>query len=518
MSAAAPRPGGRARPSPASACPTSGPVYQPVFDLRDGRVVGYEALVRGGPDSDLESPAELFAAARTEDLVAEFDAACREAAVRGFQINGSGPFALFLNAAAETLGDAAEQIPASKQTVVIEITEQALVANPDTLLHALTRFRTQGWGVAIDDVGADSRSLALMPLLYPDVIKLDLRRLQERAPGGHRADRRRGRVRERAPPGARARRGHRLRGAARRRARVRRPARPGLPARRARPAPRRLPEPGRKLRLTASGGDLAGDPPFSRVTNWKRPAIGSRELAERTAGLIMRQALALGETAVVLAAFPDEQHVGPEQADELRELAGSLAFVGALAAPPELADAGVRTGQLAPDDPLRGTWTVDRARPRPRRLLRRPRGRGRDLRARHLLRPRPGRGVGAADHGPAAPARSASSLITFESWLPCQASGELPGSSEQQPRARDPLRVGLADRVRDGRGRRRRGWRPPRSAPRSAASSSHASNGRERGTAWSASATASGCSWAPRRWRSTLSIVAFHCSGTSGSP
>jgi hypothetical protein len=32
--------------------------------------------------------------------------------------------------------------------------------------------------------------------------------------------------------------------------------------------------------------------------------------------------------------------------------------VGALGAPPELAEAGVRTGPLAPEDPLRGTWTV----------------------------------------------------------------------------------------------------------------------------------------------------------------
>ena len=46
------------------------------------------------------------------------------------------------------------------------------------LLRALTQFRTQGWGVALQNVGADSRSLALMSLLYPDVIKLDLRRLQ----------------------------------------------------------------------------------------------------------------------------------------------------------------------------------------------------------------------------------------------------------------------------------------------------------------------------------------------------
>jgi EAL domain-containing protein (putative c-di-GMP-specific phosphodiesterase class I) len=334
------------------------PVYQPVVDLRDGRVVGYEALVRGRPGSALESPAELFAAARAGNVVAEFDAACRAAAVRGFEFDGSGPFALFLNAAADTLGDAAEVVAPARHTIVIEITEQALVARPDVLLRALTQFRTQGWGVALENVGADSRSLALMSLLYPDIIKLDLRRLQQRSPEdvarivgavGAESERRQAVVLAEGIDSEEQMAAARAFGA-----QLGQGFLLGEPA----PLPATMPEPGRPLRLTSSGGDPGGDSPFLRVTNWKRPARGSRELAERTAGLILRHAAALGETAVVLAAYPDETHVSPGEAAELLELAGRLAFVGALGAPPELAEAGIRTGPLAADDTLRGTWTV----------------------------------------------------------------------------------------------------------------------------------------------------------------
>ena len=334
------------------------PVYQPVVDLRDGRVVGYEALVRGGPTSRHGSPAEMFALARTEDVVAEFDAACRAAAVRGFEHEGSGPFTLFLNAAADTLGDAAEVVAAARHTIVIEITEGALVARPDVLLRALTQFRSQGWGVALENVGADSRSLALMSLLYPDVIKLDLRRLQQRAPEdiarivgavGAESERRQAIVLVEGIDsedqlaaarafGAQLGQGFLL----------------GEPA----PLPSPMPEPGRPLRLTSSGGDPGGDSPYLRVTNWKRPARGSRDLAERTAQLILRQAAALGETAVVLASYPHESHLSASEASDLRELAGRLAFVGVLGAPPELGATGIRTGTLPPGDTLRGTWTV----------------------------------------------------------------------------------------------------------------------------------------------------------------
>ena len=71
-------------------------------------------------------------------------------------------------------------MPRASCSVVLEITERALAARPAELLRTVERVRELGWGVALDDVGADSMSLAFMPLLRPDVVKLDLRLVQER--------------------------------------------------------------------------------------------------------------------------------------------------------------------------------------------------------------------------------------------------------------------------------------------------------------------------------------------------
>lgn len=59
-----------------------------------------------------------------------------------------------------------------------EITERALTHNPAELLRAVRLMRACGCGIALDDVGAVSYSLALLPFLVPDVIKLDMSLVQ----------------------------------------------------------------------------------------------------------------------------------------------------------------------------------------------------------------------------------------------------------------------------------------------------------------------------------------------------
>ncbi|RBY74568.1 hypothetical protein DQ239_19400 [Blastococcus sp. TF02-09] len=164
-------------------------VFQPIVDLDSDCVVAYEALARG-PEGPLERPDAMFAAARAAGRLAELDEACRAAAFRGAVTHDLlAPTTVFVNVEPDVLDSApladllaiADTAPRELR-VVLEVTERALAARPAELLRTVERVRALGWGIALDDVGADPMSLSFMPLLRPDVVKLDLRLVQG-APG-----------------------------------------------------------------------------------------------------------------------------------------------------------------------------------------------------------------------------------------------------------------------------------------------------------------------------------------------
>jgi EAL domain-containing protein (putative c-di-GMP-specific phosphodiesterase class I) len=164
------------------------PVFQPVVDLDNRHVLGYEALARGPMGSALESPAALFGAAWRAGRVAELDWACRAAAFTGAVGGGLGPpLTLFVNAEPVSLGVAcpddlkeAIELGKARLRVVVEVTERAVAGDPARLLATVAQARGAGWGVALDDVGAAPASLAVLPFVRPDLIKLDMRLLRGR--------------------------------------------------------------------------------------------------------------------------------------------------------------------------------------------------------------------------------------------------------------------------------------------------------------------------------------------------
>ena len=157
-------------------------VFQPIVDLASGETVGYESLVRGPERSSLASAGSLIAAAYRLGRVVEFDWAARASACRAaLAADLNRDQLLFMNVEplaldSECPRDLWPDIERAFSTfrIVLEVTERSLDHDPGTLLDGLDRQRRLVEGLAVDDVGGEPATLAMMPLIAPAVIKLDV--------------------------------------------------------------------------------------------------------------------------------------------------------------------------------------------------------------------------------------------------------------------------------------------------------------------------------------------------------
>lgn len=157
-------------------------VFQPIFDVENEIIVGYEALTRGPKDSALYSPEILFAKAQEVNLLSELELLCRERAIIRFvELKLTGK--LFINICLTVMlnkdhphGETiklAKKHGLSPQQVVIEISEKSPFPNSDILLKALSKYRQFGFDIAIDDLGAGYSGLKQWSYLRPDIVKID---------------------------------------------------------------------------------------------------------------------------------------------------------------------------------------------------------------------------------------------------------------------------------------------------------------------------------------------------------
>lgn len=155
-------------------------VLQPLVDLRSGDAIAHEALLRGPTESPLESPMALIGAARASGRAAELDVAALRTHLRhAAHLPGPEPL-LFVNLEPGTLAVALDEVLQALTDrpdglrLVVEFTERALATDPAAVVDAAERIRAVGCAIALDDVGAEPASLAFVPLLRPEVVKLDL--------------------------------------------------------------------------------------------------------------------------------------------------------------------------------------------------------------------------------------------------------------------------------------------------------------------------------------------------------
>ncbi|MEW6058700.1 MAG: EAL domain-containing protein [Actinomycetota bacterium] len=148
--------------------------FQPIVDLGDGRVVGFEALARfsDGPGA---SPEALFAEAEGVGLGLELELATVR---RALEHLGRLPESTFLSVNASPRTAASPRllqlIAGRADRVVVEITEHAPVPDYPRLGRALARLRSEGARIAVDDAGAGFAGLDHVLQLEPDFVKLDI--------------------------------------------------------------------------------------------------------------------------------------------------------------------------------------------------------------------------------------------------------------------------------------------------------------------------------------------------------
>jgi EAL domain-containing protein (putative c-di-GMP-specific phosphodiesterase class I) len=341
-------------------------VFQPIVDLDSSAVVGYEALARGPVGSALERPVDLFAAARAAGCLGELDSACREESFRAAVASGLlAPLTLFVNVEPEVLDgaplDELVEIASSaprELRVVFEVTERAIAARPAELLRTVERIRARGWAVALDDVGADPKSLAFMSLLRPEVVKLDLRLIQERpnqqiaaimhAVNAYTEESGALLLAEGIETPAHA-------DAAR-----------ALGARFAqgwlfgRPGEEPSTLPIGDANLPRVQVELSSDrSPFACLAPGTPLRRAGKRLLIELSKKLEQEAMTHGETAIVTAAFQESRHFTALTAMRYERLAEQTAFVCALGEGLSLEPSpGVRGAQLAHDDVVVGEWDV----------------------------------------------------------------------------------------------------------------------------------------------------------------
>ena len=157
-------------------------VFQPIFGFREGRIVGFEALVRGPEGSLLQTPMELFAAAQDAGLALELNVACVREILRAFagrSLEGN----LFLNVSPQLIMQRGfdqqraarfmEKLGLEPSRVVIELTEDYPTVDFRFVHESLMLYRAMGFRVAIDDLGEGFASLRLWSELKPEFVKAD---------------------------------------------------------------------------------------------------------------------------------------------------------------------------------------------------------------------------------------------------------------------------------------------------------------------------------------------------------
>jgi PAS domain S-box-containing protein len=158
---------------------------QPVLDLRQDTITQHEVLLRMvGPDGELVLPQAFFGTARRAGLTTAIDQWVVRRAIRtiGEQARVGRDVTFEVNLSSESLHDAG-LLPTIERELattgidpgrlVLEVTEQIAIADPEGARSLAKHLRAIGCGFALDDFGTSFGSFRFLKDMPVDYLKID---------------------------------------------------------------------------------------------------------------------------------------------------------------------------------------------------------------------------------------------------------------------------------------------------------------------------------------------------------
>ena len=162
--------------------------FQPLIELSSGRVAGFEALARWdtgnghsisptefipiAEDSGLIVPLGQWAIGKAAAVLAEWDSLNGAIVDCYFSVNVSA-IQLIRDDIAAVVRQALDTFKIGGERLMIELTESAIIGDPDLALSVLSELKALDARVAMDDFGTGYSNLAYLQRLPIDVLKID---------------------------------------------------------------------------------------------------------------------------------------------------------------------------------------------------------------------------------------------------------------------------------------------------------------------------------------------------------
>jgi diguanylate cyclase (GGDEF)-like protein len=162
--------------------------YQPIISLRDGRIIGAEALVRWRHfERGIVSPATFIPVAEDTGLVVPLGRwvlreACRQARQWQSSAPEGQPFAISVNLSVREFGQPdlvkavasiLDETGLPPKALRIEITESAIIGQKHPAIETVEQLRDLGASIHLDDFGTGYSALSYLHRLPLDAVKVD---------------------------------------------------------------------------------------------------------------------------------------------------------------------------------------------------------------------------------------------------------------------------------------------------------------------------------------------------------